>query len=77
MTKADFLKKLETILEADAGSLTGTESLRDLDGWDSLAVMSTLAMLDKHFGVKVPAERIHQCRTPDDLAALAGEQVTG
>jgi acyl carrier protein len=77
MTKADFLKKLETILEADPGSLSGTEPLRELEGWDSLAVMSTLAMLDKHFGVKVPAERIYACKTADELAALAGDRLAG
>jgi acyl carrier protein len=38
--------------------------------------MSALAMLDKQFGVKVPAAEVYQCRTVDDLVALAGDQVT-
>ena len=76
MTKAEFLRKLESIVEADEGTLGGSHALKDLDGWDSLAVMSTLAMFDKQFGVKVPAATMYQCRTVDDLAALAGGRVT-
>ena len=75
MTKAVFLQKLESIIEADEGTVEGSSVLADLDGWDSLAVMSTLAMFDKQFGVKVPATTIYQCRTVDDLAALAGDRV--
>ena len=37
--------------------------------------MSTLALLDSVFGVKLPAEKIYQCRTVDDLAALAGPKL--
>ena len=76
MTKAEFLRKIEFDIGAAEGTLEGSNVLQDLDGWDSLAVMSTLAMFDKQFGVKVPAEKVYQCRTVDDLAALAGDQVT-
>jgi acyl carrier protein len=75
MTKSAFLVRLESILEADEGTVQGSSVLQDLEGWDSLAVMSTLAMFDKQFGVKVPAETIYKCRTVDELTALAGDQV--
>ena len=76
MTKAEFLRKVESITEVEAGTLDGSEVLRDLDGWDSLAVMSALAMLDKHFGIKVSAERIYHCKTVAALADLTGGRVT-
>ena len=75
MTKAEFLRKLEFDIGAPEGTVEGSNVLQELDGWDSLAVMSTLAMFDKQFGVKIPAATIYQCRTVDDLAALAGDQV--
>ena len=75
MTKAEFLRKIEFDIGAAEGTVEGSHVLQDLDGWDSLAVMSTLAMLDKQFGVKVPAAAVYQCRTVDDLAALAGDRV--
>jgi acyl carrier protein len=74
MTKAEFFRKIEFDIGVAEGTVQGSDVLQDLDGWDSLAVMSTLAMFDKQFGVKVPAETIYECRTVDDLAALAGEQ---
>ncbi len=76
MTKAEFLRKFEIDIGAAEGTVKGSNVLQDLDYWDSLAVMSTLAMFDKQFGVKVPAAKIYQCRTVDDLAALAGDQVS-
>jgi acyl carrier protein len=72
MTKSQFLQRLETILEVDPETLQGSDSLKDLGGWDSLAVMSTLAVLDRQLGVKVPAKTLYECRTVDDIAALAG-----
>jgi acyl carrier protein len=72
MDKAKFLRMMESSLQVGEGTLKGSETLEEFDTWDSLAVMMTLALLDKEFGVKVPAAKIYECRTVDDLAALAG-----
>jgi acyl carrier protein len=45
--------------------------------WDSLAVIGFIALLDQHFALSVPAVRIMDCKTVDDLAALVGDKVTG
>lgn len=76
MTKAEFLNHLEELLEAERGTLTGGEACADLDNWDSLAVLSYMALLDREFKLKVPWEQVQKCRTVDDLVALAGDRVT-
>jgi acyl carrier protein len=70
MEKAVFLEKLSEILELPPGSLTGSENLADLEAWDSLAVMSFIAMVDENCGMAVAPKQIAACKTVDDLLAL-------
>jgi acyl carrier protein len=76
MHKEAFLEKLAELLEMAPRSLTGAEQLSDLESWDSLAVMSFIALADEHFGVAVAPRQIAACKTVNDLAALAGAAVS-
>ena len=44
--------------------------LKDFDGWDSLAILSVLAMADAKYGVSIKAEEIRSVVTAEDLARL-------
>jgi len=77
MTKTQFYGLLDELLENDPGMLTGDAVLASLPRWDSLAVIGFIALLDQHFGVSVPAVKIAECRTVDDLAALVGDKLSG
>jgi acyl carrier protein len=70
---AEFYSKIDELLETDPGAIKGGDLLADLDMWDSLAVLSFIAMADKNYGVNIPAKRIAQCRSVDDLAAVVAE----
>jgi acyl carrier protein len=70
MTKMQFYSELETMLEMDQGSIKGDESVLDLPGWDSLAVLTFISMADAKLNVTVSAASLMSCRTVDDLAAL-------
>lgn len=77
MTKKDFLTHLEEVLEADAGSITGNESLNDLAGWDSLAAMVFIAMVDEKFNINLSASKLADSKNVGDLIALLGDQISG
>ena len=49
MEYTEFLRQMEQILEMEENSLHGTEALRDLPGWDSLAVLGLAAWVDASF----------------------------
>lgn len=68
MDRAKFFTALEALLELDPAALTGDELLTDLAGWDSMAVVGFIAMVDETFGLIVPANQLMQCRTTGDLA---------
>jgi acyl carrier protein len=75
MTKQDFLRLLDELLEVEPGTIQGDEILSDLPKWDSLALMGFIALLDQHFALIVPASRITECKTVPDLVALVGDKV--
>ena len=76
MNKHDFLLSLHELLELEPYTLTGAEALEGLEVWDSLAVISFIAMVDEQFGITLSAERLRACQTVDDLAALLGDRIT-
>lgn len=77
MTRQEFLQLLEEVIEAEPGTLKGDERLRDLERWDSLAVMSYIALVDEQLGISVSAQSIAEARTVSDLVALVERQLSG
>ena len=71
MTKAEFCTEMQDVLQTDA-ELTPDTILGDLDEWDSLAMMATMAFLDKTCGVKVGLKDFRAMNTLADLMAKAG-----
>lgn len=76
MEAKEFLARIEQIVDVAPGSLSGTERLSDLVGWDSLAMVQFQALLDEQFNAEVMPERIEQCKTIQDLMNLAGLPVS-
>ena len=55
---SDFLQKLAGALEVE--SVAETDDLKALPHWDSLAILSIIAMLDANYGVNLQATEIQQ-----------------
>jgi len=77
MTRQQFLSKLETAIEADEGSIQGTEKFAELERWDSLAVMAFIALVDEEFGVSLPANKIASASGVEDLIGLVEDRLAG
>ena len=71
MTRDEFLTEMQDVLQTD-DTLTTETVLDDLAEWDSLAMMATMAFLDKNFGVKVGIKDFKEMSTMADLIAKAG-----
>ncbi len=77
MSREEFRSELEEILELEQGTLTGTESLNDLVGWDSMALLGVIAMADQKLGTVLSAATLMECTTLDELTdAVLGRQET-
>jgi acyl carrier protein len=74
MSHEEFLNLIAELVELPAGRLTGPEDLEGL-GWDSLAVVGFLGLVDEHFGIAVSPEQVKTCVSVNDLAGLLGDAV--
>lgn len=72
MDKKTFFAAVAEILEVDGSGWVGTERLCDVGNWDSLSVISFVAMVDSDLNQIVDAEKLKNAKTLDDLAALVG-----
>ncbi len=76
MNRSEFLLQLDSIIEASPGTIRGDEKLTDISGWDSLAVLGFIAMVDDKFKLQLAGKDIAACETVDGLATLLGDRIT-
>ena len=75
MERNEFLLLLDELLELEPGTVKGSETLDGLEGWNSLAVISFMALVDEHFGIGVQPRQIAACTTVTDLMGLLGDRI--
>ncbi len=71
MTKEEFMVEMQEVLQTET-ELNADTVLADLDEWDSLSIMATMAFLDKHFGVKMKLADFRALSTVGDIAVKVG-----
>ena len=71
MTRDEFLTEMQDVLQTEE-TLSFETVLEELDEWDSLAVMATMAFLDKNLGVKTSISDYLDIKTLEDIAVKAG-----
>eukprot|EP01042_Synura_sphagnicola_P012688 gene12688-16134_t len=70
MDKPAFFAAVAEILEVDPAGLTGAELINEVGNWDSLSVISFVAMVDSDMDQIVDGEKLKDAKTLNDLAAL-------
>jgi acyl carrier protein len=68
MDKPEFYQQLAAILDIE--DVKPENVLKEFEQWDSLAILSVLALADSKYGVTIRADEIRQVVTAADLAAL-------
>jgi acyl carrier protein len=72
MDKPTFFAAVAEILEVDPSAFKGPEKIDDVGNWDSLSVISFVAMVDSDLGQIVDGEKLKNAKTFNDLAELVG-----
>ncbi len=70
----DLLQKLADILEVE--TVNEGDDLKAFPSWDSLAVLSVIAMLDSNYGVNLRAADFQTVKTAADLWNLVQSKKT-
>ena len=65
----DFIKKFEDAIDGvQQGSLSAKTNFKnDIVEWDSLSVLTTLAMIDKEFNIILNQKVLEDVKTIEDL----------
>ncbi|CAN1568167.1 AcpP Acyl carrier protein [Burkholderiaceae bacterium] len=64
-----FLEGLAEVFELETADVTPELSLSTI-AWDSLAIVSTIALIDEHFDVMVDGQALASCETVADIQKL-------
>ncbi|MGN0017454.1 MAG: acyl carrier protein [Candidatus Gastranaerophilaceae bacterium] len=69
-------KFLELFIEKNdiETDLTEDTKLEDIEEWDSLAAVTTIALFYKELGIKINASNIKECNTVKDILDLGIEK---
>lgn len=70
MSRDEFLGHLSEIMQTD--ELSFDVALDSLEEWDSLSKITTLAFLDREFGISLLVSEIEQFKTIEDIAKKCG-----
>lgn len=62
-----LLQKLEEVLEREEGSVQPDDDFREYEEWDSLALLSVLAMINEEYDVTIPHAEFETCQTVELL----------
>ena len=73
MERAEFYQRLAEILDGE--EVQPADGLTGFDEWDSLSVLSVLAMADSKYGVTIDSEEIQAVVTASDLAELVARKL--
>ena len=67
MTNKEKLKFLEELLNVEENSLNEDTELADLSEWDSIAVITTIAMFDSYFDKVLTSKQVKGFVTVKDI----------
>lgn len=71
--KQEFKDDFAEALEVDAGELNPDYVLEDSEMWDSMTIVTVIALIDEHYGKTVGGEELSECKTVGDVERLIGE----
>jgi acyl carrier protein len=70
MTEQEKIALLEEIMELDEGTLKKDDVLGMYEEWDSVSVLSLIAIMDEKFGKTVTGETVKALKTVEDVLNL-------
>ncbi|HEX8306978.1 MAG TPA: acyl carrier protein [Allosphingosinicella sp.] len=70
---SEFYEGLAEILEVEVNDVTPGLEL-DGENWNSLAVVSTLALVDEVYDVMVSPDKLAECKTVGDIEQLVAAE---
>lgn len=74
MDANNFIRNFANAIEVDAAILSGATVFKDLDNWDSLCVLSVIAMVDEVYHVTLGGDDLESSNTISDLMGVLSKR---
>jgi acyl carrier protein len=75
MTRPEAITLIEGALNEAPGTISEDTQLDGLGGWDSVGMLSTIAVFDERFSVVLAPEQLAACKTAADLLDLVKDKL--
>jgi len=75
MNKILLLNELSNLLEQPVENLNDNYLLESNPLWDSLTLVSTIALIDRHYAIVVKGSDIQNCKTAGDIFMLLNQRL--
>ena len=72
MTDREKMNLLEEMMEMENGALSENTVLGELEGWDSMAALSLIVLMEDEFGKKLSGEQIIGFKNVKDILDFMG-----
>jgi acyl carrier protein len=76
MTKSEFLRELELLLDEKKGSLAEDRELKYIAKLDSMGMLDLIAFLTKDVGVRVDLDALYKAKTIRDIIDMTDGKVS-
>jgi len=77
MTKIELCEIIDDVTESQPGTVNGDEVLTEIEGWDSMSVISFQSIMNEKFGLIFTGKQLMSAKTVDDLMRLVNEHIEG
>jgi acyl carrier protein len=74
MTKHKLLERIKEALQREE-NLSLDMKLKDIKEWDSLGIISIIALYDQLFSIVLTLEQLNSCKTVEDVINLVGDKI--
>lgn len=62
-----FVDQFKETLEIEDREIAASDNFRDYDEWDSLALLSVIAMIDEEYDVIIESNEFQKLQTVEDI----------
>ncbi len=72
-----YIKLIEEIIEAEPGTITISDELEEIHGWDSMALLGLIAIVDERYEEMIDLEKLAKCISVNDIVSLLDNLING
>lgn len=69
----EFIEKFAEALEKETLEIDSNDKFRDYEEWDSLVVLSVIAMIKQNYGITIPRKEFDDLLTVGDLFSFVSK----